>query len=71
MFTFRFSSPVAGSIWFTALSKGDSVETKIVTNLVNAAVAKSTNNAWQIFITDILDTDADIQRGSSANLAFN
>ena len=66
LFTFnRFSSPVGGSIWFTALSKGDSVETKIMTNLVNVVEAKSTNNAWQIFITDILDTDSDIQRGES------
>jgi Cu/Zn superoxide dismutase len=61
---FRFNSPVAGSVWFTALSKGDSVETKILTNLINVAAAKSTANAWQIFITDILDTDSDIQRGS-------
>ena len=58
---FRFASPVAGSIWFTALSKGDAIETKILTNLFHVASTKSSNHAWQIFITDILDTDNDIQ----------
>jgi hypothetical protein len=50
-------------VWFTSLSTGDAVETKIVTNLVNVAESKTSDNGWQIFITDILDTDSDIQRG--------
>jgi hypothetical protein len=33
---------------------------------------KSSNNAWQIFITDILDTDNDIQvRGVTKKTDFN
>lgn len=58
----RFTSPVAGSVWFNTLSRGDSVETKIFTNLVHVAgQVKSSSHKWQIFITDVLDTDDDIQ----------
>ena len=58
----RFTSPVGGSIWFTSLSLGSKVETKIYTNLVHVAGrAKSSSHKWQLFITDVLDTDSDIQ----------
>jgi len=56
--------PVSGSVWFTVLSKGDSVETKIYANIFHTSSSKTTTHKWQIFITDILDTDSDIQRGS-------
>jgi hypothetical protein len=51
-------------VWFTVLSKGTSVETKIMTNVFHTSPSKTTSHGWQIFITDILDTDSDIQRGS-------
>jgi Cu/Zn superoxide dismutase len=69
----RFTAPVAGSVWFTSLSslrgssvetklRGRTVETKIFTNLVHVAgTIKSSSHKWQLFITDVLDTDSDIQ----------
>ena len=58
----RFTSPVGGSIWFTSLSLGDNVETKIYTNLVHVSgPSKSSSHKWQLFISDVLDTDSDIQ----------
>ncbi len=58
----RFTSPVGGSIWFTSLSQGDATETNIFTNLVHVAGdERSSNHRWQLFITDVLDTDSDIQ----------
>ena len=53
----RFTSPVAGSVWFT--SNAD--ETNIFTNLVHVSGdGKSSSHRWQLFITDVLDTDSDI-----------
>jgi hypothetical protein len=46
------------------ISKGDSVETKIYGNLFHTSPSKTTSHGWQVFVTDILDTDSDIQRGS-------
>ena len=57
----RFTSPIAGTIWFTSLSKGDSVEIKILTNLFHVQSGKSTNHDWRVFISDILDTASDLQ----------
>lgn len=54
----RFTSPVAGSVWFTSAGQ----ETKIFTNLVHVTGDKgSSNHRWQLFITDVLDTYSDIQ----------
>ena len=48
----RFTSPVGGSIWFTSLSLGNKVETKIYTNLVHVAgKAKSSSHKWQLVST--------------------
>lgn len=56
----RFTSPVAGSIWFTHDSSAE--ETKIFTNLVHVSGDQgSSSHRWQLFITDVLDTDSDIQ----------
>ena len=54
----RFAAPIGGSIWFTSLSKGDAVETKIYTNLFhNRPPAKSSDHLWQLFITGSLVVD--------------
>ena len=58
----RFTSPVAGSIFFHTLSDGEKIETKIFSNLYNVVQGKSTDHGWQIFITDILG--ANKQRSS-------
>ena len=51
----RFAAPIGGSIWFTSLSRGDAVETKIYTNLFhNRPPAKSSDHLWQLFITGSL-----------------
>jgi len=53
----RFTSPVAGSVWFTS----NEAETNIFTNLVHVSgEGKSSSHRWQLFITDVLDTDSDI-----------
>lgn len=60
----RFTSPVAGSIWFSSLRLEDekTTETTIFSNLVHVAgESKSSSHRWQLFITDVLDTDSDIQ----------
>lgn len=57
----RFTSPVAGSVWFTSNGNHSSAETNIFTNLVHVSGdGKSSSHRWQLFITDVLDTDSDI-----------
>ena len=61
----RFTSPVAGSVWFSSYSNPNgndtAAETNIFTNLVHVTGdSKSSSHRWQLFITDVLDTDADI-----------
>ena len=53
----RFTSPVAGSVFFHSLSLGDKIETKIFTNLYHVISSSSSDHPWQIFITDILGTN--------------
>ena len=53
----RFSSPVAGSVYFHSLSLGDKIETKIFSNLYHVVASTSTDHPWQIFITDILGSN--------------
>ena len=53
----RFTSPVAGSVFFHTLSLGDRTETKIFTNLYHVVAGSSTDHPWQIFITDILGSN--------------
>ena len=54
----RFAAPIGGSIWFSSLSRGDAVETKIYTNLFhNRPPAKSSDHLWQLFITGWLVVD--------------
>lgn len=52
----RFTSPIAGSVWFTSLSGGEEehIETRILSNLYHVQNGKSSGHPWQIFITDIL-----------------
>ena len=58
----RFTSPIAGSVWFTSFGSGETVESKIFTNLVHVSgEMKSSSHKWQLFISDVLDTDSDIQ----------
>ena len=60
----RFNSPVAGSVWFFMLENKQTgeVDTKIFTNLFHTGEnPKSTDNVWDLYITDILDTATDIQ----------
>ena len=47
----RFTSPVAGSVFFLSLSLGASIETKIFTNLYHVVAGKTTSHSWQIYIT--------------------
>ena len=56
----RFTSKVGGSVWFYTLETNPgSFETKIFTNLFNVESGKSTNNRWDVYVTDILDTKED------------
>eukprot|EP00095_Tigriopus_kingsejongensis_P007890 snap_masked-scaffold720_size106930-processed-gene-0.10 protein:Tk07890 transcript:snap_masked-scaffold720_size106930-processed-gene-0.10-mRNA-1 annotation:"hypothetical protein L798_15715" len=56
----RFTSPVGGSVWFTTLSLGNALETKIFTNLFHVQGTRSTTNNWKIYITDALDSSLDV-----------
>eukprot|EP00094_Tigriopus_californicus_P005910 TCALIF_05695-PA protein Name:"Similar to sodE Superoxide dismutase [Cu-Zn] 5 (Dictyostelium discoideum)" AED:0.01 eAED:0.01 QI:0/-1/0/1/-1/1/1/0/1143 len=56
----RFTSPIAGSVWFTTMSFGDGVETKIFSNLFHTQGTKSTANDWKIYISDALDSSLDV-----------
>ena len=47
----RFTSPVAGSVFFLSLSLGGRIETKIFTNLYHVVAGKTTSHSWQIYIT--------------------
>lgn len=53
----RFTSPVAGSVFFLSLSLGAAIETKIYTNLYHVVSAKTSQHSWQIYITDILGSN--------------
>ena len=53
----RFTSPVAGSVFFHSLSLGNKIETKIFTNLYHVISSSSSDHPWQIFITDILGSN--------------
>ena len=53
----RFTSPVAGSVFFHSLDLGDKIETKIFTNLYHVVSSSSTDHPWQLFITDILGSN--------------
>ena len=44
----RFTSPVAGSVFFLSLSLGASIETKIFTNLYHVVAGKTTSHSWQV-----------------------
>ncbi len=58
----RFASPVAGSVWFTSVSRGDAVETKILSNLFHVRESgASTRHGWSLFISDALATASDLQ----------
>ena len=66
----RFTSPMAGSVFFTSLERQPDednpagAETKIYTNLYHTQGGKSSQHKWEIFITDILDSDADLYGGN-------
>lgn len=53
----RFTSPVAGSVFFHTLAHGGNTETKIFSNLYHVVEGSSSDHGWQIFITDILGTN--------------
>ncbi len=58
----RFAAPVAGSVWFTSVSKGDAVETKIMSNLYHTGDnSKSTQHNWRLYISDALASSSDLQ----------
>jgi len=53
----RFMTPVAGSVFFFSLRSGAEIETKIFTNMYHVVQGKSTDHAWQIYITDIIGSN--------------
>lgn len=62
----RFTTPIAGSVWFSSISRGDSVETKIFSSLYHVQGGQSSAHEWKIYISDILEADSDLQ-GSSCD----
>jgi len=53
----RFTSPVAGSVFFHTLTIGDITETKIFSNLFHVVEGATSSLPWQIYITDILGSN--------------
>ena len=50
-------------MWFTTISKGDAVETKILSDLFHVSgegLGKSSKHKWTLYITDILDSALDL-----------
>lgn len=60
----KLPSPIAGTVTIMTWSDGDHTDTKIVTDLYHVVeIGSASRHIWKLYVTDVLDSRADRERG--------